>query len=352
MHVLLMGASAGSGRCGVSDYIRRLGDALTREGAVVTVVSAGEHAWPAHWRLSGLATVWRYLRDSDVDLLHVHYPSRDFGSYLLPWLVPVLARMTRLPTVVTLHEPVSLLRIYRLVPLLLSGAPLITVRPNLRELMSPLPRLLIAKRPLHYLRSASTLPVASPSPAQVTAVRRRLRCTGRLLVFFGFVYRAKGVHRLIDVPLQGGDVLAIAGEMPDQAYVQELEEAFHKRGMQERVRILGPLPASEASELIAAADALLLPFEGGGGDWNTSIHAGVQNGTFVVTTSTSRSGYDSKEDVFYAAPGDSSAIAGALEKRFGGEFVPQPKVGEEGGRWGQLARQHLTLYTRLDGVPV
>lgn len=350
MRILLFGASPQSGRCGVSDYIQCLATALSAAGDDVQIPNTRSDEWHTNWGLGSCRRVLAYLRGSGAELVHVHYPSRNFGPRLLPWLVPLLARYVRIPVVVTLHEPVGLLRLYRLLPVLLSGAALITVRPNLRELMGSVQRVLLRSRTLHYFRSASTLPVAELSDVQRATIRQELDCSGRLLVFFGFLYRAKGVHHLVELPLAPGDVLAIAGETPDDEYTDELRAAFRARSLESHVRFLGPLSASDASELISAADALLLPFEGGGGDWNTSIHAGIQNATFVITTSRERSGYDADEDVFYVPPGDALAIIAALQQRVDGSVSPAAPTAQRLGRWQQLALEHQDLY-RQQSVP-
>lgn len=352
MRIFLVGASQGMGRCGVSDYIRCLASALTAAGVSTEVIRETKDYWPADWRMLRVVAVYRLLRDAPVDLVHVHYPSRDFGARLLPWMLPLLARWVGKPSLVTLHEPVSLLRIYRLLPVILAGSALVTVRPNLLQLMGPVQRWLLRGNSLTYLRSASTLPVSRMTPEARKALRRGLDCSGRLLVFFGFLYRSKGVHSLARLSFEAGDVLAIAGEAPDDEYFRELMATFREAGVDGQVRFLGKLGANEASDLIAAADALLLPFEAGGGDWNTSIHAGIQNSTFVVTTSTTRSGYDAVDDVFYLLPGDCQGISRALSKRLGGELSPVPQQGERASRWDQLAGDYSKLYDRLMGATV
>jgi hypothetical protein len=83
----------------------------------------------------------------------------------------------------------------------------------------------------------------------------------------------------------------------------------------------------------------VLPFRQGGGEWNTSIHGAVANGAHVVTTSTSRHGYDAKSNIFYAgveATGEMrDALALAPRLHSGNTRVPD---------WAEIGGAHMDLY--------
>jgi glycosyltransferase involved in cell wall biosynthesis len=105
------------------------------------------------------------------------------------------------------------------------------------------------------------------------------------------------------------------------------------------------LPAEELAGAIAAADAVVLPFLQGGGEWNTSIHGAQAQGTLVVTTSTVRYGFDTATNTYFATPGDIPAMRSALEQYIGNKLtIAKAPVGES---WRTIATAHLDLYRTL-----
>ena len=80
-----------------------------------------------------------------------------------------------------------------------------------------------------------------------------------------------------------------------------------------KVTFTGFLSHREAAALLAVADAVILPFRAGGGEWNTTIHAAVLQGTFVLTTSSTERGYDETHNVYYAEPDNLTEMRSALD---------------------------------------
>ncbi|MFK7828881.1 MAG: glycosyltransferase family 4 protein [Congregibacter sp.] len=360
---LLIGAGPRNIRCGVGDYVRRLAQGLQNSGALATLLIAGDRRGPREgaqsrmvmevagpaWGLLQLPSLLRSVSEADCELVHVHYPSQNYERSNIPWILPLLCRLIRQPVVVTLHEPVSLVRAYRLLALRLSGATLVTVRANYRQLLGRTANALLGKQELHYIRSASTLPRSSFGAGQLNALRVRYGNPERLLLFFGFLYPAKGAHRLLDLNIGPDDHLVFAGATPDADYLAMLKRSVREKGITDQVSFLGEVSATDAANLIAASDALVLPFELGGGEWNTSISAGVLNGTFVLTTSRDRQGYDASENVYYTAPGSGEQLSAALDKFSRGELVPAETPGLAYS-WDNCAAAHLDVYLSAVGA--
>jgi hypothetical protein len=105
--------------------------------------------------------------------------------------------------------------------------------------------------------------------------------------------------------------------------------------------VTGFLPPDRVADFLAAADAVVLPFPGGGGEWNSSIHTVSQQGVLLITTSVSREGYDLEGNVFYCRPGDVASMATALGAYMGRKVSPSR---ERGRTWQQIAEAHLHLY--------
>jgi glycosyltransferase involved in cell wall biosynthesis len=106
------------------------------------------------------------------------------------------------------------------------------------------------------------LPTAQTLPAR-EAAQQRLGVSGRVLLFFGYIRKYKGVDLLLralaQVPTELAASLLIAGEFYDplasyQTLIQDL-------GLTDRVHIINRyIPEPEWPDLFAATDALVLPY--------------------------------------------------------------------------------------------
>ena len=104
----------------------------------------------------------------------------------------------------------------------------------------------------------------------------------------------------------------------------------------------GFLAPEKVARTIKAADAVILPYREGGGVWNTSLSAASRQGTFVITTSAEREGYDADKNIFYARPGDIPAMRAALAAHAGRKIEPA-----DGHEWDDIAQAHIALYQTL-----
>src|SRR5262249_43325775 len=135
----------------------------------------------------------------------------------------------------------------------------------------------------------------------------------RVVSYFGFAYPHKGLETLFEVADPARDRLVLACDLSESdpyhhAILAKCDEA-RWRG---RVTIAGFLPADRLADVLCASDAVVLPFTGGGGEWNTSLHAVAMQGVFLVTTSTSTLAYDAERNIQYCAPGDVEGMRAAL----------------------------------------
>ena len=118
-----------------------------------------------------------------------------------------------------------------------------------------------------------------------------------LLAFFGFVHPVKGVRELIDatallrdagvdvhVEVAGGFAsLALPGEEA-RSFRAEVEQRIADRGVGDRVHLTGWVDGAEVSELLSAADAVVLPFTAGVTTKSGSLLAALEHGAPVLAT--------------------------------------------------------------------
>lgn len=341
-------------RCGVGDYTHRLATALAdvQGNAVALLTSRACVPGPEScalemfpivkcWGAGDAWKVFRLLRRWRPDLVHIQYPTQGYRGGMLPNLVPLLARLAGAHVVQTWHEPIARRALLALVLRRLVSGPIVVVRPRYIDLLHPLLRRLVPQHRLKFIASTSSIPRSSLSHEQKDALRRRyLRGQTRLIVFFGFLYRHKGVDLVFDVADPSTDHVFIAGDTDHADFKAELQCRAESAPWTGKATLAGFMPTDDIADLLSVADAVVLPFRLGGGDWNTSIHGATTNGAYVITTSTTRHGYDAQTNVFYATVGSTQQMRSALA------LAPQPRAdrSETASEWPEIASAHLRLY--------
>jgi glycosyltransferase involved in cell wall biosynthesis len=355
MRVLLVAGTFPPGRCGVGDYTARLAEALARSGEMVVGVLTQRTAAAASatgvevlatarsWRLWELPALLGRIRGWRPDLIHIHYPSQGFGWRLLPALLPALCKAFGFRVVQTWHEPWPMQDSHRFLLQRMATDGLLFVRPDYVALMPPLLRRFMPSCPTRTIGSAGALPASRMSEEERRQLRQR-HLAGRqfLVVFFGFVHPAKGVEQLFEIADPLTHSLVIAGGILDNAYRKQLEDVAAVRGWKEQIHYTGYLEQEDAADLIAAADAVVLPFLQGGGEWNTSIHGALAQGTLVITTARAGFGDDPVRNLYTAAVSDVQDMSFALRTLAGRRMQAVPQEG-----WGAVARAHADFYQQI-----
>ena len=131
------------------------------------------------------------------------------------------------------------------------------------------------------------------------------------------------------------------------AYQQTISNLIDREPWAGRATVTGFLPAEDVGRILAAADAVVLPFGNGGGMWNTSIRAALKQGTFVLTTAREQHGYDSRENVYYARPDDVADMRDGLRTFVGHRRTNDVK--ESASDWESIASAHIGLFSKVMG---
>lgn len=361
MRILLVSGTLPPEPCGVGDYTDALARSLARiEGNGVAVLTSGNGAAPAStdydvlrpvsgWRLSELVAAWAAIRRWRPDIVHVQYPTQGYQGRWLPSLIPAAACLTGAGVVRSWHEPFPRSQWKRFVVQCAAPGPAIVVRPNFEQLMWPplLPLLKLRRRRL--IRGASAIPPTRRSAEEIGELRSRLLRDGRrLLAFFGFLHPLKGAEQLFDIADPATDRLLIVGEdRIDPAYSAKLRTLADGERWAGRARLTGNLPANEIADLLAAADAVVLPFIDGGGTWNSSIHAASLQGTPVVTTHAKGAPGTDNGLVTFVDAGDQDALRKAVEAA--PAWSADRIRGGSKDEWTRVADEHMAVYRGLMG---
>jgi glycosyltransferase involved in cell wall biosynthesis len=168
------------------------------------------------------------------------------------------------------------------------------------------------------LQTSRTLPARD-------AAQRRLGVSGRVLLFFGYIRKYKGVDILIralaQVPRDLGISLLIAGEFyePVESYrtlAQEVQLA-------DRVRILDRyIGEPEWADLFAATDALVLPYRTASQSMSIALAYGFGKPVIVSRVGGLAEAVDDGRTGLIAAP-EPTALATAIQRLYT-ELLPSP----------------------------
>lgn len=353
MRVLLVSGTFPPAHCGVGDYAEKLAMALAKQpGLEIGVLTTRQTNTSRAdgvvifnkaftWRLAELFVLIQTIREWHPDVVHIQYPSQGFFERVLPHLLPIICRLLRIKVVQTWHEPYRLRRFPQLFLNLLGANGLIFVRPNYLDMLPQSFSTMVKRFRFSVIPNASSLPLSKLSNGEIADLRiGYLQGKTRLIVFFGFLYPSKGVEQLFEIANPLTDRLVLAGPDADPTYKAYLKSHAALLGWEDGVQFAGFLPTEVAANLLAAADAVLLPFLNGGGEWNTSIHAAHSQGTLVITTSKNPAGDDFVRNIYTAKPGSIEEMRDALN-RLSGRRSPQQSPDTQ---WDEIAVAHMTFY--------
>jgi len=341
-------------KCGVGAYTQRLAESLAELADVRVTVLTDTRAGGTFdrdavavlpvihgWSLRTLMLVANYVRRLAPDVVHIQYPTQGYSGKI-PTMLPLLMRLLGKRCIQTWHEPVLGRGAFWLS---LGLDALITVREELLPNIPEVTRRSLDGSPLSWIPSASILPTMTLHGDERSKIRQQyVTCEEKLLGYYGFVAPLKGIEVLLDIIAKTDSRLVMACDLQsNDEYHRSLLNRIESMGIGSRITIAGFLPGEQLATLLAAADAVVLPFRDGAKDCNTSIDGAVAQGTFVLTTSVMHSGYNNEKNIYYAMPGNVDEMITAIEK-YSGHRNPcmQPRA-----QWRNIAEQHLKIYTQV-----
>ncbi len=383
MRIMIVSGSVPPEPCGVGDHAARLAQELSERDGVEVAILTSEWIQPEQQGKvaffpvvkrgpGGLRAAFAFLAEWKPDIVHIQWPTQGYASWHYKQnLLPLLAWMRGVPLVFSWHEPLvldafnplkSLPRtLYGLVrgfgyacktmthdswiSALLPGG-LVLVRENFWQIAPFWLRCLRWRKTTIHVQNGPTLPKSLLTDSEILDLRRRWTSdSNKIVLYFGFASPHKGVHLLFDIadPAVHTVLMSFHHDLNDP-YHTEITERSRSATWAGNAHLLDFLPNEDLANLIALADAVVLPFTEGGGAWNTSAMAVQNQGTFLVTTSQKKQGYVSEENTFYAAPGDLKSLREGLRT-----YMGRKSNGEGYGQaiWTRQVDDHISLYRKL-----
>jgi glycosyltransferase involved in cell wall biosynthesis len=375
--VLMISGQYPPERGGIGDYTRCLANALVDiNQAVLLVVPEGSDLSDtkaplagvvSHWGWSALNAVVRLLGQTQADWLHIQYQTNIYNSHPAICLLPAFLRMRGWPggVAVTFHDlqkPYLFPKAGRIRDLLLTQlAHSATVAIaadsgdvlNLQNMRAHVKQILIG----------SAIPADDRiEPEKLKSFRETYQIPADALLI-GHFGTAGGLDTLVNAFAQiaEGVLLLIGKRKPsgpqDRVHVmQAVPDAtislIEKRGVSDRVRWTGYLPASDVALALAASDVLALPYPTGASLRRSGMIAVLAQGAAVITTTPRHPmpGLIDGLHLLTVPPGDAAALAQAimqvastpdLRKRL---QENARRVAQTTFSWSTIARSHATIY--------
>ncbi|MHB1097283.1 MAG: glycosyltransferase family 4 protein [Gemmatimonadaceae bacterium] len=358
MRVMLVTGSFPPMKCGVGDYSFNVVRALARDSsmqvAVLTSRAADVRKAPAgvdlfpiidRWSIHEAKTAIGVIRRWNPDIVHVQFPTQGYGTGKLPWFLPLLAFTMGRRVVQTWHggHGSGFRDLVKLSLKIFVPGRVVVVYRQFEDTFHPRLHALVRwKRPV-FIANAPSIPGIVLSKGEREAVRARFATTKRrLVVFVGFVFPYKGVELLFDIANPATDQVVIAGEIGSMEYLATLEARASSDRWNGHATIAGSMTLEELASLLQVADAVVLPFRDGGGDWNTSLLGAIANGAFVVATSRNESGYDARRNVYFARVDDVDEMRRAVDTHSGTRRGFDAEIDSDA--WQRVANDHEALY--------
>lgn len=375
MRILLITGSFPPMRCGVGDYTHQLAMALARDTQLQVAVLTSREAAPSvspdfvffpvveTWNWRELNTILDVIRKWAPDLVHIQYPTLGYGHKGLPWLLPLCLRLAGYPVVQTWHE-IYLLKflfksrfVFRFIAKAVVPGGLVVVREDYQRKTEALLRWVFLNKTVRFIPNASVIPTVKLTVAETESLRAHYaRPNARMIAYFGFIYPRKRVELLFQIADASDSHLVIIGDSFREedlrnfsestkasriVYHQSLRQLAEAEAWKGKVTMSGFLPNHEAARVIAAADAVVLPILDGGGGWNTSVHGAQAQGTFVLTTSNHRNGYDPEKNTYFAGEHDLEEMKRALKQYVGKRSGDSNAAARA---WQSICESHIELY--------
>ncbi len=346
-------------RGGIADYtlmLRTELDSVGYQTYVLTIDGAegpgvftiGNWSWPVALQIREIVAT------NPIDVVHIQYQAGAFDMHpAINALPTTLSAWLRLPVVTTFHD----LRVPYLFPkagrlrnavmlrMARASTSVIVTNPGDERILNA------AEIPTRRIPLGPSLP--PPRKSNGAAKDRGRPSVG----YFGFPSREKGLLDLLAAlgrfsETERPTLTLVGAPKPDSGthrYLtrNELESFGVEQGID--IDVTGYLPSQEASDRLAACEALSMPFPHGATQRSSALLAALNLGIPVVTTSddpgSDLDGLAELPQLRLVPPGDIDALYLELRRALTSSFVPMRLPSQF--HWPEIAECHAEIYDQL-----
>ena len=359
MRLLFIAGSIHQMSCGVGDYTMLLASEMASESSGVTIgvltsTQASKIIGPSNVEILPCVRSWGGICFADViqaikrwqpDIVHIQYPTKGYGASIFPYWLPCVL-LNLVPIVQTWHEP--LVPHKALLRYLLAALPhdnLVVVEADYKSTLPNWFNWLIRHKRFRSIPVAASIPRMVLTDNEKHSIRQQFDAvTNNLVVHFGNPKPSKGIETIFDIADPLSDRIVIIGQINNtDPYHRRISEKMNTYPWLGKAFATGFLDPESVGKLLAASDAAIYPFIEGVNQRNTSFLAAKNQGTFTLTFSRTRRGYDPSENIYYVNLGNIAEMQQALRIHKSRRLEVEPGRSD----WGAIVEKHLSLYSEI-----
>jgi glycosyltransferase involved in cell wall biosynthesis len=353
-------------RCGVGDYAYKLSRAIRKQGINVNVFTSRkarlhsryDFLYPdvKKWSIVRMFFLLNKIRKSSPCIVHIQYPTIDYGYHLGPQALLILLRLLGQNVITTIHE-FQLARVPRrlsLLPFLFWSNLLIFTSEEERTAVSESFTWLRNK----ILNTSYVIPVGSNIP--LLSNMKVSREEGPIISFFGLFYPGRKIELVVHAFDEArknhpGLKFRFIGDVHPRyrGYFLKIKELAEDVLPNDSLQwILGRTP-EEIALALRQSVACVLPFPDGASFRRTTFIAALSLGVPIITTRGKSTSDQLVDGVNVLFADNASAIANRIDllladTSLADTIADNSKKLSSSFSWEQIASDHIRAYERIN----
>ncbi|MGA2142168.1 MAG: hypothetical protein ABSG94_07060 [Brevinematales bacterium] len=311
------------------------------------------------WNFASYRKILRELDAFKPDIVHIEYPTKEYGKNIFINVLPALLRMRGYKVVITLHEysfNLSWKGRLRLWPSV-AGADAVLVSdpayiPDIRKVFK--------KKKLEVIPIAPNIPSSKLSAGQKENLKKNFAPEGTLMLgYFGFINDnkiilpvLKALRELLDVHktrvhfLLIGDIFERDSSNP---HVMELMSGIRRLGLESSCSSTGLVTGEQAADYLSILDYAVLLYKSGISPRNATFLAAAAQGIKIITTANPAYRPDYKNTYLINSGGDIAADIVSIVLKNMSASSKEPGDGPDlyWSGWNAFVKKHLEVYSSL-----
>jgi len=345
-------------KCGIGDYTALLAELIENENNDVKIITSTsvekkENVYNImqKWNFSELKKIITTLKEINPDIVHIQYPSNQYGKSIMINLLPFFIKLKiKCKIVYTIHEYITFTKKGRIRTALgtwFSDKVVVVEKKYITAMKKD--KLISKKRKLNYIPIASNIPKSKNSDKEKANIRKKYNLNEKyILSYFGFIIPSKGfeyiLNALKDLIIKNYYIklLVIGGLDEKNNYHLEIKKLISKLNLQKHIIFTGFVDSKhEVANILNSTDLCILPFTEGVSERNGSFLAAYNQDIKIVTTSKEK--INDNNEVYYANTNDQDSINSKIE------FALKNKIEIKRGEINSnnMLLKHLQLYNEV-----
>lgn len=356
-------------KCGVGDYTDRLCQALALHGMEIhAITSYSENnkydnigsikVYPVieKWDFSARNKIDELIGSIKPDILHIQYPSDEYGkSTFINFLPMLMKRKHKLKVVETVHEYMNYTskgKLRNVVNYKASDAIIVVEKRYITEIKGFL-SLISKSLNIQYIPISSNIPKINIDNTERDHIRNKLGVNKEeiLISYFGFVNMQKGFEVLLEAlkKLKSKNVklrLLCIGELNlDNEYHASIRGLIAGLHLEDNIIFTGFIEEpSTVARYLSATDVCVLPFAEGVSERNGSFLAAANQDIPIITTTRDIQESPAFNNVYYVPINNSDAIVEKIVQMDKSSSISKRNVVIS---WDEIAERTLALYEKI-----